>query len=197
VSDRRRPTLVEAFDSVFAPWLGDPEPWAAWRTFIKVLTAEPLEADELELFRACTGRTEPPSAPVTEVWCAVGRRGRKSSMAALLAVYQSVHREWPRAPGETLRTLVVATSKDQAGLIKSYAEAILRSRPGLERLIASVDAETISLRNGVEIKCVANSFRSIRGPTWFAQYSRRWHFGGTIVAPIPTRRYCGRCGRAC
>jgi hypothetical protein len=158
-------TLLEAFDGPFAPWLGNAADWSAWRTFLKVLTAEPLAEDEQELFRTCTGRTEPPSVPVTEAWCVVGRRGRKSSMAALLAVYWSVHKRWPRAPGETLRTIVIANSKDQAGLIKSYAEAILRSRPGLERLIEGSDAETISLRNGVEIKCVANSFRSIRGPT--------------------------------
>jgi hypothetical protein len=158
--------LLDAWDGPFALWLGDPAPWAAWRTFIKVLSAEPLEdPDEWRLFEECTGRTTPPAEPPTEAWCIVGRRGRKSAVAAVLAVYQSVHRRWPRAPGETLRTIVVANTKDQAALVKSYAEAILRSRPGFTRLIVGVDGDTIALRNNVEIKCVANSFRSIRGPT--------------------------------
>lgn len=158
--------LLDAWRGPFSAWLGDLEVWRPWEVFCKVLSARPLDdPDEWRLFEECTGRTTPPAEPVTEAWAIVGRRGRKSATAAVLAVYQSVHRHWPRAPGETLRTIVVANSKDQAALVKSYAEAILRSRPGLARMIDGVDVETIYLRNGLEIKCVANSFRSIRGPT--------------------------------
>ena len=127
--------VLPAFDGPFASWLGDRRPWTGWRVFLKVLAAEPLNGLEHELYYRCTGRSASPTTPVTEAWVVVGRRGRKSSMAALLAVYQSLYRIWPRAAGETLRTLVIATSKDQAGLIRSYAEAILRSMPGLERQI--------------------------------------------------------------
>ena len=61
--------------------------------------------------------------------------------------------------------LIVAVSKDQAKLVRNYCEAILESRPGLKRLIEATDAESITLTNGIQIQCVANSFRSIRGPT--------------------------------
>ena len=37
--------------------------------------------------------------------------------------------------------------------------------PGLKRLIAATDADSITLTNGIQIQCVANSFRNIRGPT--------------------------------
>ena len=56
-------------------------------------------------------------------------------------------------------------SKDQALIILDYADAILRSRPALQRLIAGRDADSIRLTNGVEIACFANSFRLVRGPT--------------------------------
>ena len=61
--------------------------------------------------------------------------------------------------------MCLALSKDQARIILDYADAILRSRPALQRLIAGRDADGIRLTNGVEIACFANSFRLVRGPT--------------------------------
>jgi hypothetical protein len=160
-------TIVDAFDGPFSAWLGDPVEWAAWRTFLKVMAGAPLGDAELDLFTRCTGRTVPPAAPVTEAWLIVGRRGRKSATAAMVGVYQAIYPDWSRfiAKGETARVLIVGVSKDQSRLVRSYAEAILRSRPGLARLIVGCDSESITLRNKIEIKCVANSFRSVRGPT--------------------------------
>jgi hypothetical protein len=83
----------------------------------------------------------------------------------VLAVYAAVYCEWKRAAGESLRVVCLALSKDQAKIILGYADAILQSRPALARLIVSKDAETIRLRNGVEIACFPNSYRLVRGPT--------------------------------
>lgn len=158
--------VVEAFDGPLAAWLGDPDEWAPWRTFLKTLAAVPLDPAERPLFERCTGRTKEFDAPVSETWAVVGRRGRKSAVAAVLAVHSAVHVDWSVciAPGETARVLVVAVDKNQARIVRSYAEAILRSHPEYEALIAGTDQESITLRNGLVIQCVANSFRSIRGP---------------------------------
>lgn len=104
--------------------------------------------------------------PPAEAWVVVGRRGRKSAIAAVIACTAAVFGNWRAvlAPGETGRALVVAVTKDQARIVRSYAEAILRSHPDLEALIVATDQESISLANGITIQCVANSFRSIRGP---------------------------------
>jgi hypothetical protein len=163
----RPQNIVEAFDGPFAVWRGDPDGWSAWRVFLKAFAAVPLEDGEAELFRRCTGRQASPLEPVTEAWVIVGRRGRKSATAAMIGVYQAIYPDWSPfiAPGEVARVLIVAVSKDQASLVRSYAEAILRSRPGLARQIVACDAESITLKNGIEVKCVANSYRSIRGPT--------------------------------
>jgi hypothetical protein len=164
----RPATIVDAVTGgPFALWLGDLAEWSSWVAFLKTLAAVPLDDAELELFQRCTGRTTPPAQPVTEAWVVVGRRGRKSAASAMLAVYQAVYPDWSPyiAPGETARVLIVGVSKDQASLVRNYCEAILRSRPGLARLIVGCDSESITLRNKLEIRCVANSFRSIRGST--------------------------------
>jgi hypothetical protein len=163
----RPENIVETLDGPFSAWAGDPDDWWAWRVALKAMSGLPMDERELELFQRCTGRDVPSDRPCKEAWLIVGRRGRKSAMAAMMAVYQAVFVDWSdcRAPGETVRVLIVANTKDQAGLVRSYAEAVLRSRPGLEQLIIGNDTESITLKTGVEIKCVANSFRTIRGST--------------------------------
>jgi phage terminase large subunit-like protein len=124
-----------------------------------------MSAYEADMYRRCTGRTTLPSRPFREAWVAVGRKGRKSATAGALAVYCAVYSQWKRAPGETLRVVVIALSKDRAKLVLDYAAAILDSRPGLARLVVSRDSATIRLSNGVEIACFPNSYRLVRGPT--------------------------------
>lgn len=156
--------LRDIVEGPFSEWLGDNE-WTPWFSFLAALRGERMTSEERRVYRKCTGRNDRPNQPFTEAWVIVGRRGRKSAIAALLGVYNAVYGQWPRAAGETVRVLVVAVSKDQAKIVRGYCEAILQSRPGLARLVDSTDAESITLTNGIVIQCVANSFRSIRGPT--------------------------------
>jgi hypothetical protein len=156
---------LEAFNGPFSGWVGDPDSWAPWRVFLKILSGISLTPDEHLLFEKCTGRTREFGAPVSEAWVVVGRRGRKSAIAAVLGVHAAVFKDWTPclAPGEVGRVLVIAVTKDQAQQVRGYAEAILRSHTDLEALIKSVDSESITLTNGIELACVANSFRSVRG----------------------------------
>jgi hypothetical protein len=158
--------IIRAIDGPFATWLGDPSDWAAWRVVHKAMACLPLDEPEFALFQRCTGRSKPFDRPVTEAWFAVGRRGRKTATAATVGVHMAVHHNWSKviAPGETARVLIVATTKDQASLVKHYALALLQSQPDLASLIAADDIDSITLTTGIEIVAVANSFRSIRGP---------------------------------
>ena len=126
--------LREVIQGPFAEWLGDDD-WRAWFTFLMALRGERMTPAERRIYRECTGRENAPVKPLTEAWAVVGRKGRKSAVAALLAVYFAVYGRWKRARGETLRVIVVALSKDQAKIVRDYCEAILESRPGLARLI--------------------------------------------------------------
>ncbi len=157
--------LIEALDGPLKAWLGDSD-WRPWRTFLKALAANPLDPSERDLFARCTGRTREFDAPVSEAWVVVGRRGRKSAVAAVIGVHAAVFQDWRAvlAPGETGRVIIVAVDKAQARIVRSYCEAILRSHADLEALIAATDQESITLANGLTIICVANNFRSIRGP---------------------------------
>jgi hypothetical protein len=157
-------SLRAVIDGPFAEWLG-PDDWSAWRAFLLALRGEPMSAAEGTVYTQCTGRQQPPSAPFNEAWIVAGRRARKSAIAAVLGCHLAVYHKWPRAPGESVRVLIIAVNKDQAKLVRNYCEAILLSRPGLKRLIKASDTESITLSSGVQIVCVANSFRSIRGPT--------------------------------
>jgi len=156
--------LREIIEGPFAEWLGGDD-WTPWFAFLSALRAEPMSSLEASIYRKCTGRETLPTKPFNEAWVVAGRRARKSAVAAVLGCYFAVYLKWPRASGETVRVLIVAVSKDQAKLVRNYCEAILESRPGLKRLIGATDAESITLTNGIQIQCVANSFRSIRGPT--------------------------------
>jgi hypothetical protein len=94
-----------------------------------------LDDAELAFYQQCTERNTPPAKPVREAWCLVGRRGRKTATAAMLAVYSAVYVDWPRAPGKTLRVLCVAQTLSQARVIRSYAWELLYSLPGLARQV--------------------------------------------------------------
>ncbi len=159
--------LHDVLQGPFANWLGDDD-WTPWFAFMAALRGEPMTRDERKFYRRCTRRQDRPRHPFGEAWVVVGRRGRKSAVAAIIGCYMAVYGKWPRAAGETVRMLIIAVNKDQAKIVRGYCQAILESRPGLARLIDAMDRDSITLTNGIVIQCVPNSYRSIRGPTVIA-----------------------------
>ena len=57
---------------------------------------------QVEVFTRFTGRTTPPTSPAREAWLVVGRRGGKSRIAALIAVFLACFKSYRHilAPGE-------------------------------------------------------------------------------------------------
>ena len=78
------------------------ESWAAWRALLCGFYGLELSEDELTHWQALTGRQSAPEAAHDELWLAIGRRGGKSNMAALLAVFEACFRDHRDrlAPGE-------------------------------------------------------------------------------------------------
>jgi len=76
MSNKRRYTLLDAVDDpqLFRPWFKNRETWQSWFVFLRALFALPLKAEELALYRECTGRTEAPTSPATESHLICGRR---------------------------------------------------------------------------------------------------------------------------
>jgi hypothetical protein len=154
-----------ADDKLFARWFRNPATWTAWRAFLCALFALPMSQAELETFRACTGRAESPGAPASEAWLIIGRRGGKSFIMALIAVFVAAFKSYREylAPGERATVLVIAVDRRQARVILRYVRAMLHEIPMLARMIERETAESFDLTNGVTIEIATASFRSTRG----------------------------------
>jgi hypothetical protein len=138
---------------------------AAWRTFLAAIFAEPLP--DAKLFTRCTGRSSAPIKPVREAWMVVGRRGGKSSIAALIASYLAAFHDYSDylSPGEIGVVSIQATDRKQAKVIHRYIEAIFTDNPMLSPLLVRTTAETIELSNRITIEVVSATIRAARGHT--------------------------------
>jgi hypothetical protein len=168
----RRFTLLDAIDDpqLFAPWFKDRATWSAWFVFLRALFGLPLADRELPLYRECTGRTEPPTAPASSGWLICGRRSGKSFMLAICAVYLSAFHQYRQflAPGERGVVLVVASDRKQARVIFRYIRALLLGVPMLRKLVERETADAFDLNNSTSIEIMAASYRSLRGYTVIA-----------------------------
>ena len=152
---------------LFGPWFKDADTWAAWRGFVGALFGLPLSEAEATTFRACTGRSEAPEAPFTEAWLICGRRGGKSFILALIAVYLATFRDYRQylAPGERATILIIATDRRQARTIFRYIKGLLTEVPMLARMVERESADEFDLKNRVTIEVGTSSYRAVRGRT--------------------------------
>lgn len=149
---------------VFAPWFkrGD---WTAWRAFLASLFGLPMTKGQLAVYRACTGRKTAPKRPFNEAALVIGRRGGKSFMLALIAVFAATFRDY-RAhlqPGERATVMIIAADRKQARVIMRYIVALLEGIPMLASLIERKTTEAVDLRRSVSIEVMTASFRTVRG----------------------------------
>lgn len=162
-------TILDACQDpqLFGAWFQDRETWAAWFAFLAAMFGLPLSADQLAIYQRCTGRETPPPGGAREAWLPIGRRGGKSMILALTAVYVACFRNWRPflAPGERATVMVIATDKKAARAIWRYAHALLTQVPLLKPLVERETAETIDLSNQVTIEILTGNFRTVRGYT--------------------------------
>ncbi len=141
------------------------ETWNGWRVLLKAMFALDLTDAERERFEELTGRATAPAVPAREVWAIVGRRGGKSIIAALVAVYLTTCRTYKLARGEVGTFMVIAADRRQARVVRRYIGGLLHSTPVLEQLVAHETKTEIQLTNGLSIEIHSASFRSVRGYT--------------------------------
>jgi hypothetical protein len=84
---------------------------------------------------ACTGLEEPRQDGYTEAWLVVGRRGGKSMILALIAVFLGVFKNWAAylSPGERGTVKILACDRRQSRVIHRYCRALLVEVPALKR----------------------------------------------------------------
>lgn len=141
--------------------------WKAWYGFLAALFGLPMTAEQLTIYKQCTGRSAPPTAPLKEAWLIVGRRGGKSFILAAIAVFLACFFDWMPflAPGEVGTVMIVAADRRQARVIMRYCLGLLQSVPMLSRQLEGITREAISLKNRIVIEIHTASFRTTRGYT--------------------------------
>ena len=143
------------------------ESWQNWRTLLAGFYGLPLDDDQAESWTEMTGLEKPPEAEHDELWLVIGRRGGKSQIAALLAVYTACFDDYKDrlAAGEVATVLVLAADRKQARAVFRYTQGLLNANPMLKRMIVREDRESIELNNRTVIEIGTASFRSVRGYT--------------------------------
>jgi hypothetical protein len=151
---------------VFGPWFRGLS-WSAWRVFLRALFGLTLKSTDLVRYQQHTGRQRPPTHQAAEAWLIVGRRGGKSLISALVAVFLACFRNYAQvlAPGERGTVMVIAADRQQARTVFRYIAGLLDGVPMLARLIESRTKEAITLTNRVSIEVHTASFRAVRGYT--------------------------------
>ena len=155
---------------LFAPWFRDRATWAAWFAFLAALFALPMTEEQAELYRAHTGRADPPAEAYEEGWLIVGRRGGKSLIMALVAVYLAAFRDYRQylQPGERATVMVIAADRRQARVVIRYVAAMLTGIPILKKRVVRETTDSFDLTDQVTIEVGTASFRTTRGYTYAA-----------------------------
>lgn len=162
------PSILDTMASpkLFAKAFSSPS-WATWRTLLATLFASPLTREQHAFFQRHTGRLQRPSVSAREAWLVIGRRGGKSRIAALVAVYLACFRDYSSllAPGEKGTVMLIAVDRKQARVLMRYILGLLDSVPALAALVTRRTLETVELSNGIVIEIHTASYRSTRGYT--------------------------------
>jgi hypothetical protein len=97
----------------------------------------------------------------------VGRRGGKSRVAALVAVYLACFRSYAGilAPGEKGTVMLLAADRRQARVLMRYVVGTLDAVPMLRALVVNRTAESVELSNRIVVEIHTASFRAVRGYT--------------------------------
>src|SRR5690348_2416437 len=180
-------------DDMFKKWFakshGGLDDWHSWFSFLRVLFGLPTTDTDLELFRQCTGRQTPKVDGYRESWLVVGRRGGKSAILSLVAVYLGTFYDWSRylQHGERGSILIIASDRKQGRVIFRYVRGLLTIVPHLQNMITRETADTIDLSNNISIEIMAGNYRSVRGYTVVASLADEIAFWRSDESANPDR----------
>lgn len=160
--------IIEAIHdkNLFLPLFKDLTTWYSWIVALKALFALPLTETDLALYRKCTGRENAPQKPFKEIYLIVGRRGGKSFITAIIAVFLALFKDYTPylAAGERGVIMIIATDRRQAQIILRYIKGIL-SIPIFKSYVENEKQEVLELTNGIDIAVHSCSYRAVRGYT--------------------------------
>jgi len=154
---------------LFGDWFSG-ETWANWRVLDKAIFGEPLNDEELAIFKSLTGREKPLERAAKELWLIIGRRGGKDVKSASLAVYLATFGVeiygWKQrlVRGERGVVQLLAVDRDQAQIAFRYISGFFE-KPIFAKMVTRKTADTIELSNGFAIEVTTSDQRRLRGRT--------------------------------
>jgi hypothetical protein len=158
-------TIDEALTdpALFQPWF-EGDTWDGWRAILKAAYALPMTDDEVYFFRSVADR-DPPKRRVRELWCIVGRRGGKDSIASVIAAHSAAlfSEQAKLRPGERALVMCLAVDRDQAKIVLNYTRSYFRDLDLLKGMVSSETSLGFELVNGVDVAISTNNFRAVRG----------------------------------
>ncbi|MCL4290695.1 MAG: terminase family protein [Thermoleophilia bacterium] len=131
------------------------------------------------------------AGPRLHVW-ALGRRSGKTTMAAMVALWDCLLRPELGArvrPGEVRHAVAVATNHRQARLFVQAARSIVERSPLLAELVEQATEDEITFVNGTALSAFPCSSRGARGwPIWTLVMDEAAHFLSETEGPQVAER---------
>jgi hypothetical protein len=160
-------TLLQAMieERLFGTTFSSPSFWT-WKVVAKLIDGKPLtEQREIELFRACTGRTKLPTKPVRRAVILAGRRAGKDRFLSSVAIWRAaLCANWKKhiSAGEQAVVILLGADKRQASILRRYAEGLLQT-PLLANEVRRRTDDVIEFSNGAMVEIATNDARLVRG----------------------------------
>lgn len=135
--------------------------WQSWRSLLAGFYN--LNTDATKYYSLT--KRKPSCNDFRELWLVIGRRGGKSNISALLAVYEAIfnnHKD-KLSRGEVATIMVIASDRKQARTVFRYISAIIRESEILSQMLIKESTDTIELNNRCVIEVTTASLKSTRG----------------------------------
>lgn len=141
------------------------------RTFVKAAIGDPLDKEEIALWRKATGRVglsgwfrgyKP--KPASEIWLLCGRRAFKTSFGSILTIWEATRRVVPE--GQQWTIPVVAPGLRQANKIPlDMIRRIVLAIPDIAPMLVGDTTESLRFSTGVEVITLPPRVSLIQGWT--------------------------------
>ena len=161
--------------NLFRRFIGNElDSWRNWLIALRALYGIKIKPTPYvtDLVHLCTGRDIDllPADGFDAALFLTGRRSGKSKIAAIIGAFEAAlsGREKLLAKGEMGLVAIIAPTKKQARIIKSYLRAIFDTTDLLKAEIVNETQEGFLLSNGVLIEILVGDWRSVRGYTLLA-----------------------------
>src|SRR5262249_23757491 len=122
-------TLSQALSdpALFGKTFAAPSFWT-WRVVAKLIDGIPLsEPREIEVFKQCTGSSQPPNKPARRIIVLAGRRAGKDRFLSAAAVWRcALATDWRKhiSAGEQAVVILLGADKKQAAILRRYCEGL-------------------------------------------------------------------------